>query len=211
MSSTLYLIGGGEIRDGDTQLIDQDVLLQAPQGSTFVFFGFAAHDSTDYADTIASVFGHRYNIVVPTVAKGKQFAIDAIQSAAVIYLGGGDTDELLRVFAEWGLVSYLQTAIDKGTCVAGMSAGTLALSTWYVHEENDVFELRKGWGIVPVGTLVHANQASYDKAMLLLSEHDMSGTYPLVAIGEGAAWRIHGDEATKVGSGPVWTFPVQGS
>lgn len=210
MSSTIYLIGGGEIRDGDTQLIDEDVLLQALKGSNFVFIGFAAQDNTDYADTIASVYGHHYKVVVPTVAKGRQFAIDAIQSAAVIYLGGGDTDELLRVFAEWGLVKYLQAAIDEGTCVAGMSAGALALSTWYVHEENNIFELRKGWGIVPVGALVHANAASYDKATLLWVEQDMSNTYSFTAIGEGAAWRIRGDEAIKVGSGTIWTIPVQG-
>jgi dipeptidase E len=209
VSSTIYLIGGGEIRDGDTQLIDEDVLLQAPKSSNFVFFGFAAQDSTNYADTIASVYGQQYKVVVPTVAKGRQFAIDAIHSAAVIYLGGGDTDELLRVFAEWSLVEYLRIAIDRGTHVAGMSAGALALSTWYVHEENDIFELRKGWGIVPVGTLVHANTASYDKAVLLWTGHGMSDQYPFIAIGEGAAWRVHGVDAIKLGSGTIWTLPVQ--
>jgi peptidase E len=209
MSGTIYLIGGGEIRDGDTQPIDEDILSLAPKGSTFVFFGFAAQDSTDYADTIISVYGDRYTVVVPTVAKGREFAIDAIKSAAVIYLGGGSTEQLLRVFDEWGLVGHLHAAIDRGTHVAGMSAGAQALSTWYVHEANDIFELRKGWGFVPYGVLVHANPASFDKAKLLWSDQGMPDTYPFIAIGEGAAWRVSGLEATKVGSGNIWTIAAR--
>jgi len=209
MSGTLYLMGGGELRDGDTQLIDEDILSQAPKGSTFVFFGFAAQDSTDYADTIRSVYENRYTVVVPTEAKGRDFAVDAIKSAAIIYLGGGNTEQLLRVFAQWGLVEYLNTAINRGVHIVGMSAGAQALSTWYVHEDNDIFELRKGWGIAPVGVLVHANPASFDKAKVLWSDHDMTGRYPFIAIGEGAAWHMGTLDASKVGLGNIWTITAR--
>lgn len=209
MSGIIYLIGGGELRDGDTKLIDEDILSLKPEGSTFVFIGFAAQDSADYANSISSVYGNRYNVVMPTVAKGREFAIDAIQSAAVIYIGGGNTDQLMRVFAQWGLVKYLHSAIDRGTHVAGMSAGAQALSAQYVHEDDDIFELRKGWGFAPYGVLVHANPASFDKAKLLWSRQGMSGTYPFVAIGEGAAWHVSGSEATKVGLGNIWTIAVR--
>ena len=112
MSGTIYLLGGGEIKNGDTQLIDQDILSLAPKGSNFVFFGSAAQDSTAYADTIRSVYGDKYNVVVPTKAKGKDFAVDAIRSAAVIYLGGGNTELLLRLFDRWSLVDHLRAAVD---------------------------------------------------------------------------------------------------
>lgn len=209
MSGTIYLIGGGELRDGDTQLIDQDILSLAPKGSRFVFFGFAAQDSTYYADTITSVYGDKYAVVVPTEAKGRDFTINAIKSAAVIYLGGGDTEQLLRVFVQWDLVEYLQAAINRGTHVAGMSAGAQALSTWYLHEDDDVFELRKGWGIVPYAVLVHANPASLNKAKLLWSDQGMPNTYPFVAIEERAAWRVNGLKATEVGSGNVWIIAAR--
>jgi len=210
MKGIIYLIGGGELRGGDTQLIDEDIMSQAPKGSTFVFFGFAAQDSTDYANTIRSVYGEKYTIVVPTVEKGREFAIDAIKSAAVIYLGGGNTEQLLRVFAQWDLVDHLRTAIDRGAHVAGMSAGAQALSTWYVHEEeNDIFELRKGWGIVPGGVMVHANPASFDKAKLLWSDNDMRDKYPFVAIEESAAWRVGTLKTFKVGSGNIWIMSAK--
>lgn len=207
MSSIIYLIGGGELRNGDTQLIDENIMSQAPQDSIFVFFGFASNDSADYASTIKSVYGDKYIVVVPTVAKGKKYAIDAIKSAAVIYLGGGNTEQLMKMFAQWGLVEYLHAAIDRGTHVAGMSAGAQALSEWYVHEDNDIFELRKGWGFVPLGVLVHANPTSYNKATLLWLDHGISDTYSFVAIGESAAWRISDFEKKKIGLGNIWTMP----
>ena len=207
MKGTIYLIGGGELRDGDTQLIDEDILSLTPEGSTFVFFGFAAYDSTDYAAAITSVYGDKYTVVVPTEARGREFAIDAIKSAAVIYLGGGDTEQLLGVFAQWGLVEYLHAAIDRGVHVAGMSAGAQALSNWYIYDDDTRFELRKGWAIAPVGVLVHANPTLFDKAKLLWSDHGMTGSYQFVAIGEGAAWRVDTLKATKIGSGKIWKIP----
>ncbi len=204
MNRVIHLIGGGEIRHGDTKPIDNDIMSQAPKGSLFVFFGFAAQDSIDYANTITSVFGDKFTVVVPTVAKGREFAIDAIKSAAVIYLGGGNTEQLMQVFTQWGLVEHLKAAIEQGTHVAGMSAGAQALSVWYVHEEGDVFELRKGWGLVPFGVLVHASQTSYNRAKLLVSNHDTFDTNQFIAIGECAAWRVNGLKSTKVGLGNIW-------
>lgn len=204
MNGTIYLIGGGELRNGETWLIDKDILSLSPKGSTFVFFGSAAGDSLDYANTISSVYGQRYKILVPTEVKGRDFAINAIESADIIYLGGGDTDQLLRVFAQWGLVDYLQTAISRGAHVAGMSAGAQALSSWYIHEDKDIFELRKGWGIVSTSILVHAVPASFSKAKLLWSDHKMARNF--VAVEEGAAWRISTQGSIKVGSGNIWTM-----
>jgi len=37
MRSSIYLIGGGELRDGETYQIDEDLKSLAPKGSTFVF------------------------------------------------------------------------------------------------------------------------------------------------------------------------------
>ena len=209
MSGTIYLIGGGQLSNGDTRLIDEDILALAPEGSTFVFFGFAARDSSEYINAIVSVYGGKYNVVVPTVAKGRDFAIDAIKSAAVIYLGGGTTELLLQVFTRWGLAPYLRSAIEQGTHVAGMSAGAQALSTWYIHEENDIFELRRGWGFVPYGILVHANPSSFNKAKQLWSDQGMPDRYPLLALKERTAWRASGLNAMKIGSDKIWSIAAR--
>lgn len=204
MSGNIYLMGGGELRNGETRLIDEDIMSLSTQGSTFVFIGFASGDNNDYANMISSVYGSKFKVIVPSESKGKGFAIDAIKSASIIYLGGGNTDQLLRVFAEWGLVKHLSDAINRGAHVAGMSAGAQALSTQYIDEDNGPIKLREGWGIVPVCTLVHANQTSFNKAKLLWFEAGM--TRPLIAVGESAAWRISTSNAEKIGQGRIWAI-----
>jgi dipeptidase E len=204
MKGSIYLIGGGEIRDGETHQIDEELKSLAPEGSNFVFFGFAAQDSVEYSNTITSVFGDKFTVLVPTEEKGRDYAISAIKSASVIYLGGGDTDRLIRLFSEWGLVEYLTSALDRGVHIAGMSAGALALSLWYIHEDNNVFEMRKGWGIAAVGTLVHANQDSFGKAKSLWADLHRDNECSFVAIGERAAWRISTSGEQKIGSGDIW-------
>ena len=204
MTGSIYLIGGGEIRDGETHQIDEDLKSLASKGSTFAFFGFAAQDSVAYSDAITSVFGDKFKVLVPTEKKGREYAINAIKSSSVIYLGGGDTDQLMRLFSEWDLVEHLIAAFERGVHIAGMSAGALALSSWYIHEDNDVFEMRKGWGIAAVGTLVHANQDSFGKAKSLWADLHRDNECSFVAIGESAAWRISTSGEQKIGSGDIW-------
>src|SRR3989344_154151 len=178
MIGSIYLIGGGEIRDGETYQIDEDLKSLASEGSIFAFFGFAAQDSVAYSDAITSVFGDKFKVLVATEKKGRDYALNAIRSASLIYLGGGDTDRLMQLFSKWDLVDHLIKALERGVHIAGMSAGAQALSSWYIHEDNDVFEVRKGWGIAPVGTLVHANQDSFDKARSVWTSFYKAGQCP---------------------------------
>ena len=209
MIGSIYLIGGGELRDGETYQIDESLKSLAPVGSTFVFFGSAAQDSSEYADAIASVFGDKFKVVTPTVKKGRQYAIDAIKSASVIYLGGGDTDLLMRFFSEWNLVEHLGDALKRGAHIAGMSAGAQALSAWYVHDDDDVVEVRKGWGVVPIGVQVHATQNSFAKAKTVWANFHEADKYSFVAIGEGAAWCVDAWGEHKVGLGTIWKLDDQ--
>lgn len=204
MTGSIYLIGGGEIRGGETHLIDEDIKSLAPVGSTFAFFGTAAQDNAEYSDAIKSVYGKKFKVLVPTEEKGREFAISAIKSSSVIYLGGGDTDLLMQLFSSWNLVEHLSAAVSRGVHVVGMSAGAQALSTWYIHEEGEAMEVRKGWGFASVCTLVHANRDSLEKAELLWANFHGQDHYPFVAIGESAALRINSSGEQGIGSGDIW-------
>lgn len=204
MTGSIYLIGGGEIRNGETYQIDEELKSLAPAGSSFVFFNFAAQDSVGYSETITSVFGDKYTISLPKEEKGRNYALSAIKSASLIYLGGGDTHRLMHLFSEWDLVESLTAGLKRGVHIAGMSAGALALCSWYIHEDKDVFELKKGWGLVPVVAQVHANQNSFQKAKSLLVNFDRDKDFPFIAIGEKAAWRINTSGEQKIGSGDIW-------
>ncbi len=204
MTGSIYLIGGGEVRDGETRDIDDELKSLVPTGSTFVFLNFAAQDSPGYAEVIASEFGDRFEVVIPTEKKGREYAIEALKSASIVYLGGGDADSLMRVVERWDLLKHLTVALERGAHIAGMSAGAQALSSWYVREENDTFELRGGWGIVPVCVQVHAQQASCDEAKSLWVASTNAREHPFIAIGECAAWCVDASDQRQVGSGTIW-------
>lgn len=204
MIGSIYLIGGGEIRNGETIEIDNELKKIAPEKSTFVFFGTAANDNHNYINTIRTTFGDWFNVVAPTEQDGLQFAIASIQSASVIYLGGGITQSLIDYFKKGHLVEHLIAARNRGTHIAGMSAGALALSSWYVHEEDQVMELRQGWGLVPLCTFVHAQQHSALKAEEIWRDKKNIHLCSFVAIGESAAWCINSIGTKKIGSGEIW-------
>ena len=202
MKGNIYLIGGGEIAKGETREIDLALMNEAPQGSSFVFFGTAAGESEGYFATISSVFGEHFTVGEVKKGEGRDVALAKIKSAAVIYLGGGTTQLLLDLFSEWDLVPSLREAHERGCIIAGMSAGALALSSWYIHEEENREEnhqaLKQGWGLVNVCTLVHATPERTASAKALW-ESDAQGSgdaneSTFLAINEGSTWCINESE-----------------
>lgn len=207
----LYLIGGGEIAKGETITIDDDIKKNLKKGSPLVFFGTAAGDSDGYAQTIQSVFGDTVTVVAATEEKGRAFAVDAINSASGVYLGGGNTDLLLNLFERWELVDVLREAYQNGLLIAGMSAGAQALSAWYVDEDHGQVELRRGWGLVPACVLVHAKLETAEQVKMLWENDADARKYDFIVIGERSAWRIGTDQGQKIGSGELWQYKGAGS
>ncbi len=203
MKGKIYLIGGGEIAKGETKTIDESIKKATPKGSLFVFFATAADDSEDYAKTIISVFEDHFNVIVASREKGRYFMEDAIKNASVIYLGGGMTQLLLDLFEKWELVHLLREANEHGTLIVGMSAGAQALCEYYIHEEDNSFELRKGWGIVSLGCLVHANENSFLKSQELCLK-SMPKKLKFIGIGEKVSWCIDNSKEYVVGEGSIW-------
>lgn len=207
MSKNIFLIGGGEIAKGETKEIDEAIKKSASEGSLFVFFGTAAGDAEGYGDAINKTFGDYFDVTFATEAKGREFSEDAIKNASVIYLGGGTTKLLMDHFEKWNLVSLLIEAIDRGVIVAGMSAGAQALSDWYVHEDGEMQEIRKGWGIMgkSLGVLVHATQDSFERAQKLISASEYA-TSKLCGITEGAVLLLdkNSGDSEEIGKGKIW-------
>lgn len=204
MIGTIYLIGGGEVREGGTRLIDQNISSLVPKGTDFVFFGTASDDNRDYAEVIKSTFGSHFKVKIATREKGKDYAISAIKSASVIYLGGGQTELLLELFYEWGIEGDLVRAMERGAHIAGMSAGAQALSAYYVHEDSDAPCIKKGWGVVSGCVYVHAKKKSLANTRKLWTNHNEAYKHPFIAISENTAWRISPQGDEKVGNGEIW-------
>lgn len=207
MGGNIFIIGGGEIAKCETREIDKAIMKSADKGSSFVFFGTAAGDAEGYIDIINKTFGDRFNVTVATERKGRKFSENAIKNASIIYLGGGTTKLLIDHFEKWKLVTLLRETIERGGIVAGMSAGAQALVTWYIHEDGESQEIRRGWNLVgsSLGVLVHATEDSFNRAKNLFSNSEYADS-KLYGIGEGAAlvFSRNSTDFVKIGVGKIF-------
>lgn len=189
------------MRDGETALIDRAIRAAAPSGARFVFFPAAAADHPGYGQTVKKVFGRRFRVRMITAVDGVKSPRAAMRTAAVIYLGGGKTELLLKQFRAWRLLPALRAAHARGAVLVGMSAGAEALAAKFIDFSVRRPTLRRGWGIAPVCILVHATNA---KVRAVRSVGNRLSTTPIWGVGERAAIVIQGDRIRKVGSGRLW-------
>lgn len=207
-NKNIFLIGGGEIVKGETREIDEAIMKSANKGASFIFFGTAAGDAEGYGDIINKTFGSYFNVTIATKAKGREFSENAIKNASIIYLGGGTAKILMDHFEKWNLVSLLREAIERGVIVVGMSAGAQALAAWYIHEDGESQEIRKGWDFAgsSIGVLVHATEDSFNQAKNLFfnSEHTDSKLYG-IAEGTALVFSINSTDFVKIGVGKILT------
>jgi len=67
----------------------------------------------------------------------------------IIYVGGGDTAHLLHIWRKNGLDTLLVEAAQRGTVLAGVSAGAMCwFQKAYSTDDGKVFTVREGLGLV---------------------------------------------------------------
>lgn len=205
MSGHILLIGGGEISKGETKIIDDKLKSLVPPTLKLLFFPTAAGDSEGYIQTIQQIFGDVFEVVPVIEAQGRENAVEQLQTAQAVYLGGGRTELLLDLFKKWDLTTALKELLDRGGVIAGISAGAQALSAAYTDfDAMAPMETKTGWNLSKVYCLVHAKEEQIAKAFDAYQKSGRQMDTPFVAIGECAAWHLHGGKAEKIGEGPVW-------
>ena len=168
----LMLIGGGDTGRGNTPYntkeIDEEIVkMTGKENPNFLFIGLASSHSDSYYDTMKKIFRDlgctpvylkKSNLVNnPDIVKQK------INDADIIYICGGDTVKLLDHVKEYNLESLLKEAYNKGTVLAGMSAGAILLSnkgfsdSLIIREESDKYEFLKGLNFIDINFCPHYN------------------------------------------------------
>ena len=71
--------------------------------------------------------------------KNKEFVL----SNDVIYVGGGNTRNLLALWKEWGLDIILREAYENGVVMGGISAGSLC---WFEQGVTEMKKVKAGRG-----------------------------------------------------------------
>lgn len=131
----MVLVGGGEIgRPGtsiETLSIDKEIVaLSGRKRPKLLFIPTASRDSQGYVEVVEEYFGKKLGCSVDTlflygrkVSRGEM--LKKITSADIVYVGGGNTMRMLRMWRKRGLDTLLIKAAKQGKVLTGISAGAV--------------------------------------------------------------------------------------
>ena len=207
----IVLIGGGDIGRGntlyETKEIDEEIIkMTNKENPNFLFIGLASSYSDSYYDTIKKIYKDlgcntsylkKKNIINnPDITKNK------ILNADIIYIGGGDSIKLINEIKVYKIDSLLEEALNKGTVLAGISAGAILLSkegfsdSLILRGESDKYSFLEGLNLVNINICPHY---SLEKSIQLKEQINNREIYCLE---NSTALKIEDDSITIIKANP---------
>jgi peptidase E len=197
--------GGGFSMEPDNPLLDDQVLdlARAARGRRrprVCFIGTASGDSPGYIADFYAAFARRTEANHLALFKRTVDDIDGLLlHQDVIYVGGGNTENMLAVWRVHGVDRALRRAWESGVVMAGLSAGSLC---WFETGTTDSFGaglavLSGGLGFLPGSHAPHYDGEPSRRGhyQWLIAEGALPGGY---AADDGAALVFHGTELAEV-------------
>lgn len=139
MRQIIALGGGGFSMEPENPLLDRYILQQSNQSAPRIcFLPTASGDSDNYIQRFYQFFDKQLchpshlSLFKPPTRDLESFILEK----DIIYVGGGNTKNLLALWKEWGLDHILRKAWEQGTILAGISAGSIC---WFEEGLTDSF------------------------------------------------------------------------
>jgi dipeptidase E len=161
MRQIIALGGGGFSMEPENKLLDSYILKQSgKENPKICFIPTASGDSEDYIERFYRFFKNQtcrpshLSLFRPPTRDLESFILEK----DIIYVGGGNTKNLLALWKEWGLDTILRKAWNQGILLAGISAGSIC---WFEEGVTDSY----GEGLEPLnclGFLKGSNCPHYD-------------------------------------------------
>lgn len=172
----IVAIGGGEIgRPGypvETTKIDKEIIrLTGKTNPKVLFIPTASSDSDGYYEIVQKHFGKRLGCKIDVLwlikEKPSHKEIEQkVMSSDIVYVGGGNTQKMLRIWKSYGLDKVLRKAWKKGIVLSGLSAGSICWfragisdSRRFTHPDADLIKL-SGLNFIPA---VHSPHYDVEK------------------------------------------------
>jgi dipeptidase E len=137
-------IGGGSIhlprRRPQTTPIDKAIIaLSGKKKPRVLFIPTASEDSQEYADVFIAQYAHHLGCSVEVLTlfrdRPSQKEIAAIiDRADIIYVGGGNTMRMMKLWRKLGVDRLLWKAAKRGAVCSGLSAGAIC---WFREGNSD--------------------------------------------------------------------------
>ena len=132
----IIAIGGGEIRDRETLSIDKFIVdLAGKKSPKVLFVPTASGDARGYCNTFDEIYGKvlgcrtEHLLLLKRHKDGNQVQ-EMILSADIIYVGGGNTLRMMKIWRKRGVDRYMGKAGRQGTILTGLSAGAICWHQW---------------------------------------------------------------------------------
>lgn len=137
MRQIIAMGGGGFSMEPDNLLLDQYILSQAHTDVPKIcFIPTASGDADNYIER----FYEAFEKLICKPSHLSLFSQNFINLKAyvlqhdILYVGGGNTRNMLSLWKEWGMDTILKEAYKKGTILAGISAGSIC---WFEEGVTD--------------------------------------------------------------------------
>ncbi len=155
MPRTIVAIGGGEIRTRGTVAIDREIIrLSNKKNPRLLFIPTASSDSEIYWQAVQEYFGKflkcRTDVLFLIRERpSKEQIRRKISMADIIYVGGGNTLMMMRLWRRLGVDKLLVSAYENGTVLSGTSAGSIC---WFDsgHSDSMSFYNPRKWNYINV-------------------------------------------------------------
>ena len=135
----IVAIGGGEVGLNETYEIDKFIVEAAKKEKpNFLFIPTASKDAPAYVKIIDKLYGELGckidTLYLSNVEVKKEEVNQKIENADIIYVGGGNTQYMMKVWEEYGVDKALIRAYKSGKVLSGLSAGSIC---WFISGHSD--------------------------------------------------------------------------
>lgn len=219
MIQKIVAIGGGEIgrpKEGggfypiETTSIDKEIIrISNKQKPKLLFLPTASNDSSGYVSVVENYFGKKLGCMVDSLLLKKQKYSELeiekkILSSDIIYVGGGNTLKMLRLWKKLGVDKILKKALEKGIILSGLSAGAIC---WFKLGNSDSLKFKnknadyiklKCLNFIPLLLCPHFDKEKGRSSSLKKMMKKTSGV--AIALDNCAALEVIGNEARLITS-----------
>lgn len=126
-------IGGGEISLRSTIEIDKYLVsLLNKETKKVLFIPTASGDMPSYIERFTNLYkelGCEVDSLLLSKTENDNLIRSKIFSSDIIYIGGGNTARMMRIFKRTHVNEYLKLAYERGIILTGLSAGAMAYFT----------------------------------------------------------------------------------
>ena len=210
--SRILAIGGGEIKNRDTIMIDEYIAREAKKAAgdrraCGLFVPTASHDCMPYYNTFHKVYTGLFDIKTDVALTIRQdFDSEKMKAkfekADFLYVGGGNTVFMLEHWRKTGLLQYIREAYERGVLIAGLSAGAIC---WFDEMYSDSV-VEGEYAMYPgLGWIKGKISPHYDERMLDFDDIVLYNRFRAWGIENNAAVEfLDGRPIKKVGNASVW-------